>query len=68
MWISWIKTGSQDPEESIDLSLDSPATEYEGNTYMGTVLGDQIRFDFRGGTLCKRSGGYTAVSDSNSAV
>jgi len=44
------KNGESDPEESIDLSLDSLLREYEGNTYMGTVLGDQIRFDFRGGT------------------
>lgn len=44
------KNGESDPEESIDLSLDSLLREYEGNTYMGTILGDQIRFDFRGGT------------------
>lgn len=44
------KNGESDPGESIDLSLDSLLREYEGNTYMGTVLGDQIRFDFRGGT------------------
>ncbi len=43
------KNGESDPEESIDLSLDSLLREYEGNTYMGTVLGDNIRFDFRGG-------------------
>ena len=43
------KNGELDSEESIDLSLDSLLREYEGNTYMGTVLGDQIRFDFRGG-------------------
>lgn len=34
------KNGESDPEESIDLSLDSLLREYEGNTYMGTVLGD----------------------------
>ena len=43
------ENGKADPEESIDLSLDSLLREYEGNTYMGTVMGDQIRFNFRGG-------------------
>lgn len=43
------ENGESDPEESIDLNLDSLLQEYKGNTYMGTVVGDQIRFDFRGG-------------------
>ena len=43
------KNGESDPEESIDLSLDSLLREYEGNAYKGIVVGDQIWFGFRGG-------------------
>ena len=34
------ENGESDPEESIDLNLDSLLQEYKGNTYMGTVVGD----------------------------
>ena len=43
------KNGEIDSQESIDLFLDALLREYEGNTYQGTVVGDQIRFGFRGG-------------------
>ena len=43
------ENGEADPEESIDLSLDSLLREYEGNTYKDVIVGDQIWFDFRGG-------------------
>lgn len=43
------ENGESDPEESIDLSLDSLLRENAGNAYKGITVGDQIRFDFRGG-------------------
>lgn len=43
------KNGEIDAQESMDLFLDALLREYEGNTYKGIVVGDQIRFGFRGG-------------------